>query len=66
METPVVRWFPISLQRRKLAEATDQNRTDISSLEGWGNNHYTTVALNGGLLYPDRAECVKPTELNPR
>ena len=25
-------------------KATDGNRTRITSLEGWGNGHYTTVA----------------------
>ena len=37
--------------------ATDQNRTDISSLEGWGNNHYTTVAFER-LLYQTQGLCV--------
>ncbi len=35
---------PISF--RVKTRADDGNRTHVSSLEGWGNSHYTTSAKN--------------------
>ena len=51
--------------------ASTQNRTEISSLEGWSNNRYTILAYWSGRPGSNRRPqpwqgCALPTELLPQ